>query len=410
MACPVSHLDPIGEIPDAPDLTAAGIKRGDTFVEPTFGTTLMRVTDESDGDHNQVAYSYWPTFNKDSSRLFIHSGKVGPSGESGPALYDFNATDFAISNKRALPSPNGKAIEWQGTIWSGKDPGILYTFEGLNIWRCDVSVNPPMFDAAPLTSIPADLCDLPVATLWQMSMSLDDNTFAFTLRDGAGVKVGYAVWRRDPEGIVLCESTPTPSGPGSLDEVHIDKSGDYLVAFHEGYEGASHPEAIVARVWDLPLLGSPPPAKDLTDGDPDYAPGHYDTGDGTLIGHDRWGKTCTTRRSLSDPHAVEFVLELTGVKQAYHVSMLADDESTALLSFYGTSTASGRFHGEIIQIPLTDSAQPCRLAHHHSVKQDRDYWDEPHANISRDGRFVAFTSNWGSSTREDVFIVRVPEP
>jgi hypothetical protein len=30
------------------------------------------------------------------------------------------------------------------------------------------------------------------------------------------------------------------------------------------------------------------------------------------------------------------------------------------------------------------------------------------ANISRDGRFVAFGSNWGGSGRRDVFILKVP--
>ena len=42
----------------------------------------------------------------------------------------------------------------------------------------------------------------------------------------------------------------------------------------------------------------------------------------------------------------------------------------------------------------------------HSVY--RDYWDTPRATISRDGRFAAFTSNWGSTTRRDVFVVKVP--
>jgi hypothetical protein len=39
----------------------------------------------------------------------------------------------------------------------------------------------------------------------------------------------------------------------------------------------------------------------------------------------------------------------------------------------------------------------------------RDYWDTPRADISRDGKFIAFTSNWGSASRRDVFIIKVPQ-
>jgi hypothetical protein len=35
--------------------------------------------------------------------------------------------------------------------------------------------------------------------------------------------------------------------------------------------------------------------------------------------------------------------------------------------------------------------------------------DYPFANISRDGKFVAFSSNWGGSSRKDVFVLRIPQ-
>ncbi|MCL5744312.1 MAG: Ig domain-containing protein, partial [Acidobacteria bacterium] len=38
-----------------------------------------------------------------------------------------------------------------------------------------------------------------------------------------------------------------------------------------------------------------------------------------------------------------------------------------------------------------------------------DYWASPRADISKDGRFIAFTSNWGvPDGRTDVFVIRVP--
>jgi hypothetical protein len=38
----------------------------------------------------------------------------------------------------------------------------------------------------------------------------------------------------------------------------------------------------------------------------------------------------------------------------------------------------------------------------------KEYWDSPRANISRDGRFVIFTSNVEGRGQRDVFILKVP--
>ncbi|MCA1605628.1 MAG: hypothetical protein LC775_09195, partial [Acidobacteria bacterium] len=54
--------------PAAPALPQAG----GTLVDPTFGTQIMRVTDEADGAYLGNAYSYWPSFNKTSTRLLVH--------------------------------------------------------------------------------------------------------------------------------------------------------------------------------------------------------------------------------------------------------------------------------------------------------------------------------------------------
>jgi hypothetical protein len=90
-----------------------------------------------------------------------------------------------------------------------------------------------------------------------------------------------------------------------------------------------------------------------------------------------------------------------------HVSMRAEDESWALISLYeGGAHTPGLYHNEIIQVATDGSEQVRRLAHHHSLISD--YWDMPRANISRDGCFVAFTSNWGGG-RRDVYVVDLSE-
>jgi hypothetical protein len=67
-----------------------------------------------------------------------------------------------------------------------------------------------------------------------------------------------------------------------------------------------------------------------------------------------------------------------------------------------------------------------RLAHHRSNVANDDtpstisFWYTPRPNVSRDGRWVLFTSNWektlgtdpsgaaGEKARQDVFLLRLP--
>src|SRR5690242_21919281 len=72
-------------VPPAPPLPAAG----GTVIDPTFGTTILRLTDTNDGADCTNAYSCWPTFNLDSTRLMVYSG-------SSPLLYRFDPVNFKI--------------------------------------------------------------------------------------------------------------------------------------------------------------------------------------------------------------------------------------------------------------------------------------------------------------------------
>src|SRR6266545_805458 len=52
-------------VPPAPALPPAG----GTFTDPTFGTTLMRVTDANDGIDCHNAYAIWQAFNADDTAV-----------------------------------------------------------------------------------------------------------------------------------------------------------------------------------------------------------------------------------------------------------------------------------------------------------------------------------------------------
>ena len=366
----------------APLLPAAG----GTFRDPDFGTQILRLTDAADGSTNHVAYSYWPTFNKDST--YLHISRSGT-----PTLYQFDPDSFQVVSKGPLftkNTPIGTRPGWEDSIWSATDPNVLYAHEGPRLWAWNVATKTYTLVKDFTSVLPAG------EGLGQMSRSMDDNVFAFSrkLYQSPWSVTGYAAWQRDTNTMLASALTT------SLDEVQVDKSGRYMTI----KTGAGSVDVLVKDFLTGTLAG-------LTDGSPDYSPGHSDNGSGIVVGADNWTNRYTGR-SLANPHSVYTVLSFgSDWSQASHVSMLADGDQWALLSMTtGNAHASnGIYKDEILMVATDGSQRVIRLAHHRTdYRATGNYWDLPLANISRDGRFVAYTSNWGNSGREDVYILRVP--
>lgn len=355
-------------------------RAGETFVDPTFGTTIMRVTDEKDGKSCRNSYSYWQTFNLDDSRFFI-------ACDENPKLYKFDPNTFQILRKDLLfdrPPIGAGYLSVEDAIWSGMNATVLYGYTGLKLYAYDVQLRY-------YTLVKDFGQELPAGFLGQMSKSLDDNVFAFTKKDTNYKALGYLVWRRDQNRIVRNENL------GNFDEVQVDKTGRYVTV------KAKFDRNVNVQVIDL-QTGL---AEGLTNPAPDFSPGHSDNGRQMVVGYDNWNNQYTIRK-LATPHQFQTVLGFgNDWSQSNHVSLLADNEAWCVISNYTSGDGpGGPFRNEIFQAATDGSQRVRRLAHHHSVY--RDYWDTPRADISRDGRFIAFTSNWGSTTRRDMFIIKVP--
>jgi cysteine-rich repeat protein len=371
--------------PPLPPLPPAG----GTFVDPTFGTTVLRVTDAgtSAGASCGTAYSYWPTFNRTSTRLwaFCDEGNRG-------VLFDFDPDSLALSAGRPLfagPPPGGDRLSVEDAIWSGVDPDVVLVHDTLRLWAYDVVTTS--------YTLLKDFSSLqPNLLLHQMSVSRDDDVLAFTKRNDATFAVtGYVAYRRSTD------SFPVNEAVTRLDEVQVDKTGRWLMV-KTGQNG-------LHAIQNLTIDMTTGAVESLTDGAPDFGPGHSDNGRGVVIGADDWNNQLTGR-SFATPHTFSTVLAYgDDWTQDAHISMLADDERwITVTSHDGGPRAStwGPLHDEVYQVTTDGTQRLRRLAHHRS--RYRSYWDSPRGNVSRDGRFVAFTSNWGGSKRHDLFVVVAP--
>src|SRR5688572_3996162 len=78
LACGAAHAEiktDYGVYP-APAVTPALPAAGQTLIDPVFGTKILRVTGPADGNDNITAYSYWPSFNRNSTRIRYYSNGV----------------------------------------------------------------------------------------------------------------------------------------------------------------------------------------------------------------------------------------------------------------------------------------------------------------------------------------------
>jgi len=233
--------------------------------------------------------------------------------------------------------------------------------------------------------------------LWQMSMSADCDAFAFTHKDASYKTVGYGVYRRSSDSLLLNETN------AEVNEVRLDKSGLFLIAYLDRPDAKGY-DLYVHDLRSGRVVGLRPTA-------PDYSLSHGDVGTGFLVGWDN-DDNRFLRRELSDPRPFTTVLSMGGDWLNQHVSLLARDKRWALVSFYSYGAAGGTgpglFHNELVLVSTDGSGRFRRLLQHRS--RANDYWQTPRADLSSDGRFAAFSSNWGGSPRVDLFVAKIDPP
>lgn len=447
----------------APALGSAGW----SYTDPSFGTEVFRLTDESicaGGASN--AYSYWSALNADNSILLAYCGS--------PTLFRI---DWAVGSVHSLGAAfQSVQLYWEGFIWNRSNPavgvGVLASTSQAQLIEYDVAAHTHrVIKHFQQDSRFTSLFGSSSAYLWQLSASEDQHRYAATVRSGSYQPLGLVVYDVTTDEVW---AYTIPSGE-TLDEGQLDKTGRYLVIKLNGRKW---------QVWDLtqPSAG---PVK--TDG-----PGHSDNGASVLFqGHGRglYQRELGTAENEGPLYAAPLVEGKSNGYADAHTSALAGDGyvywSTYTSAEPGTGgpvsinwvsdggetwrvdyneeiaakpykrmpevvrmgqhalrqvgslplargdwhlTSAGvlyvrnpdgsdpntrnmvafdwrPIHEEVVGV-RTDGTGLVRLAHHHA--HIYNYNSTPRAAVSYDGGYVVFTSNWGGRSRNDVFAVRVP--
>ncbi len=400
------------EIRPKPPLPALG-PAGSVFKDPTYGTPILRVTDGHTLSNPPNAAFFTPAgsfvqaWAPDSSRFFIRS-------DAGLLVFDFDAGRMQAKLAGRLP--------FEGPAFSGITNDLIYGMDGKRIVAYSM--------ARKQSSLVLDLNTVvPDYPQWQyaVSVSADDTKFAVSFA-GMQDTYRYLLWYDRSTGTKhlldlktsMLDGRPAPltfpAGAG-IHSQDMDRSGRYVsfcgpqipgfnacfwnvqagtftpqtnkwsghAALGYGYQvnqagiqtaGTSDGRGFVLRSLaapnsDLRQLISPPPS-------PPYA--------WTYGGHWSWG---SARPGVLNPVVGSFYRDPD--KRAWG---LWDEEVVAVRTDGQASTV-------------------WRLAHHRSVFDGRNFWDAPRGNLSPDGRWFIFTSNWEKTLgknprgtpREDVFLL-----
>jgi hypothetical protein len=423
-----------------PPLPAVG-PANSRFADPTFGSRMLRITDGSTRpgtpgrSYTTPSAAHQTAWNVDSTYFYVRS----VDGYFIP--FTFNAATMSAARVQATSSGDGGLIvaSQAEPQFSFVSPKVLY------VTRQDSANDWPIvqkFDFS--TGTYADLLNLGEAA------PIARSTYAGGLASSAGsperVMVFFGGPSQDSHYLVALF---TPGQPGSvslldtttstltvndtktptsiplnfhLHHAWLDKSGRYVVL---ETTAPDRPARAPLYVWDTTgnTVTALPESTAL-------AGGHYATGFGTMVNQDcctstTWDAAQWQIRSLATPTANhDLISPVLTPQETYagdHASWNNAQAGTLVpfvTAYYRTPSETAPWRSwddEIIAVQTggASNATVWRFAHHRTSLVS--FWDTPRANVSQDGRWALFTSNWeqtlgrdpGGGPREDVFMVEL---
>jgi hypothetical protein len=398
---------------------------GSQFTDPTFGSKMLRVTDANTRP-DFVGRFFMSPGSAESTAWNTNSTKFYVMGSAGEQLvYNFNPATMTAS--RVAPLGNGSGglvLNFGGEpTFSFVDPDLIYSGSGSQFvaYRFSTATQTALHDVrsclpgiafhALNVSISKDDQQL-LAYIGGGSQNADTTVYVYDQTKGCR-------WMNTQTGQIGGQWGPTGTYTGdkglTLHNARLSKSGQFArLVTSNGGAGTYY--------WDigtLNLMACP----DFTA--PNMCNGHAVMGFTKAINQRQSGDSMefairpmgSPNSSTLFPGVISPLLTPTQWVVDTHPSwnnVQADEKQPVCMEVYRTDNIVQRaWDGEIICAATDGSFKVWRFAHHRSNVANL-FWDQPRANVSQDGRFVMFTSNWGGTVgtgpdgpRQDAFIVQL---
>lgn len=394
------------------------VDTGFVFRDPTFDRRLMRVTDRSfgDGSFRVSSNAHLSAWNADASKFYVMNsgGTVLP--------FAFNAAKFTATAISARPYSQTEPQ------FSRIDPDLLYTIAGPNTRTIRKHSFSKGFatDVLELDTIKAGLANPRTYVGGLLSAGNPEILVAFFGGQGQDAH-HYVLWY--PLAGLPFKVLDTQARLGcTLHSAAIDLSGRYVFL----YPRNAQPQQVI--LWDTtndaltPVTTSPYGHDALGYGE--WV--NMDNRDGQPWDAAQWQfrelSNLTTTRDLIDPILTPKEVYLADHSNWNHAK---PDRRVPIISgtyrFVGDPAAPvppwRAWDDEIIGVSTEGPSTVWRFCHHRSDVRDEKnpagvyFWYEPIVNVSPDGKWALFTSNWDKTlgpdptdpgrSRQDVFLVEL---
>ncbi len=395
--------------PPLPQLGPAG----STLRDPTFGSIILRVTDAQTVPAKPNAAFFTPAgsfvqaWAPDSRRVFIRS-------DAGILVFDFDPATVRAKLHGPLP--------FDGPAFSGVTNDLIYGIRGKSIVACSLAARSSTVVLDLNTVVP----DYPQYQ-YAVSVSADDAKFAVSF-SGIQDTFRYLVWfdRRAGTRHLLDLKNSTLDGrpapirfpPGAgIHSQDLDRSGRYVSFCGPQIPGQN------ACFWDV-QAGTFTPRTNKWSGHAVLGYGRQVNQSGVAVPGTTDGRGFCLRdlatpnqnlRQLIDPPPSPPYAWTYGGHWSW-ASARPDVLNPVVGTFYRDPDKRGwgLWDDEVVGVRTDGQASTVwRFAHHRTVFDGSNFWDCPRGNLSPDGRWFIFTSNWektlgrtpGGQARQDVLLV-----
>jgi hypothetical protein len=408
-----------------PTLSSLG-GAGFRFTDPTFGSQMLRVTDANTRPDRAGRFYMSPSsaestaWNTNSTKFYV----LDSGGNQIP--YDFNPATMTASRMAPLGNGSGGLVLNLGgePTFSFVDPDLLYGGSGSQFVAY-------RFSTATQTGLHDVRSCLPGITFHalEVSVSKDDQQMLAYI-GGAAQNADTTVyvwdrtkgcrWMNTQTGQVGGQWGPMGTYTGDkgllLHNARLSKGGQFArLVTSNGGAGTYY--------WDIGTLNLVACPENTG---PNYCNGHAVMGFTKAINQRQLGDAMDFAiRPMASPNSATafpgLINPLLTTPARWgndtHPSwnnVQSDERQPVCMEVYNPDNAVLRaWDGEIICAAMDGSSNVWRFAHHRSLVANL-FWDQPRANVSQDGRFVMFTSNWGNTVgsgpdgqRQDAFIVQL---
>jgi hypothetical protein len=374
------------------------------FDDPTFGTCVVRVTDQiadlaaDDASTGMVnEYARVQSFNADGSRLLVY-------GTDG-TWYLYDAVTLL---------PLGQLPLGAEPRWDAGDPSVVYYTDETRLLSYDIGTG----EQSVVHDFAADLPGQRLAAVWtryEGSPSGDRRYWGFMAEDEEWLPVAFVVYDLESDTATVRDVRGVPGVEDDVDHVTMSPLGTYFLAsFDRACEEArpgddAHPCGLM--VYDRALTNGRSLRRTI---------GHYDPA------LDAAGREVIVYQDIDEDTIAMLDLE-TGVVTplrpidfsytsiGLHFSGLAYERpGWAVVSTHDDDPVSHTWmDDQVFVVELKPGGRVVRLAHTHSVVNDEeelDYWAEPHASTNPDLTRVLFSTNWGrsGSGMVEMYLIELP--